>query len=95
MFDDGFSNTGGSDDVSSTNPSKNAYITSRNALVIFEANTWGIGDCLDAFDDGAGRSAPAAILYATVVICRWKSSNCKRYRVDEGSLRVATQVSRL
>jgi len=95
MFDNGFSNTGGSDDVSSTNPSKNAYIASRNALVIFEANTWGIGDCLDAFDDGAGRSAPAAILYATVVICRWKSSNCKRYRVDEGSLRVATQVSRL
>lgn len=61
--------------ASSTSPSKNAYVASKNALEILDTNALGIGRLPvreeDDDDDGAS-AAPLANLNAHVVACRWK-----------------------
>lgn len=60
--------------ASSTSPSKNAYVASKNALEILDTNAVGIGrlPVREEDDDDGASAAPLANLNAHVVACLWK-----------------------
>lgn len=71
----------------------NAYVASKNALVVLVKNSLGIGR-LPSREEDEEASAPLANFKAHVVSCRWKNWMSDRYSVVNGSDEESAQVSK-